>query len=224
MSSYLRKVQKTLTTENPPYHWEVFKDIRSSVVLVLFVLTLLTEFNWVRNLNFSTLMLFIVIFVFTLVYMAYYIKKVKPKLIPPEPTPSEILEILKKVSVYTEKQINLLIDEIDTFILKKRNKGNDLLKFFSFFLKCLGWILSTIAIPALFALFKDHTFTMASANSIFVGLFALAFAFFAFIIVFFFIIASFWPELVNKRYEGNAKMQITKQMLIEAKYALNESK
>lgn len=222
MSSYLRKVQKALTTGNPPYHWEVFKNFHSNAVLVLFVLTLLTEFNWLRNLKFSALMLFIVIFVVTLAYMAYYIEKVKPQLISPEPTPSEILEILRKVSVYTEKQINLLLDEINELILEKRNKGNDLSKLFGSFLKCLGWILSTIAIPTLLALFKVSKFTIASANSIFVGLFALAFALFAFIIVLFFIIACFWPELVNKRYEGNAKIQITKQMLIEARYALNE--
>lgn len=221
MSSYLRKVQKALTTENPPYHWKVLKNPRSYIVIVLFVLTLLMESKWLMNLNLSSLMLFIATFVLTLVYMAYYIKKVKPKLIPSEPTPSEILEILKKNSVHTEKQINLLIDEIDTIILKKRNKENELLKLFGSFFKCLGWVLSTIAIPALFALFTDPTFTIATANSIFDGIFIFVAAFSALIIVSFFAVVCFWSEFVNKRYEGNAKMHITKQMLIEVKYALN---
>lgn len=138
MSSYLGKVQKALTTENPPFHWEAFKDVRSSVVLVLVISAFLTEFNWLRNPKFSTLMLFIATFVLTLIYMAYYIKKVRPQLISPEPTPSEILGILRKVSIYTEKQINLLLDEINELILEKRSKENDLLKLFGSFLKCLG--------------------------------------------------------------------------------------
>ncbi|WEV40293.1 hypothetical protein [Lactobacillus sp. ESL0681] len=220
MSDHLEKIKNDFCKLYPLFNIKLILDLMTWLGIILWIFFVCYTFLKLYPFSWGKIFVFLLLLVSTAIYCAYFEIKVRPKYAIAKPKISDFLEVLSKYNIKNERQVDLLIDEIDHNIKITKEKQNDFVKILMFVLKLIGGIVSVIGVGSFTALLSSKqiilsfddikNFALSLMQSI-----AVVFGFLGFCIM-------TWEPVAVNRYAGGLRLAKTREILLDVKLYLNK--